>query len=114
MLTTERDVFVHKIVESEVLCLSLSLRFVFLSKSNHHTNYMIGCVVSAWTEAGTEAEDKRKIVIIASVTSASSVSILLLVLAALLYRNRRYKRYLQLQWQQSTHSSFQIVMCLCY
>uniref|UniRef100_A0A7I4AKS6 Protein kinase domain-containing protein n=1 Tax=Physcomitrium patens TaxID=3218 RepID=A0A7I4AKS6_PHYPA len=50
--------------------------------------------------SGSTEDSKRKIVIIAVVVSVTSLLILLVSLAALLYRNTKYKRYLQLQVQQ--------------
>ncbi|KAG0618722.1 hypothetical protein M758_4G087800 [Ceratodon purpureus] len=49
---------------------------------------------------GAMKDSNRKVVIIAVAISVTSVLILMISVAALLYRNRRYKRYLQLQVQQ--------------
>ncbi|KAG0595982.1 hypothetical protein M758_UG214100 [Ceratodon purpureus] len=45
-------------------------------------------------------DNKRKVMIIAVVSTGTSLLVILISLAALMHRNRRYKRYLQLQVQQ--------------
>ncbi|KAG0597076.1 hypothetical protein M758_UG308300 [Ceratodon purpureus] len=45
-------------------------------------------------------DTKRKVMIIAVVSTGTSLLVILISLAVLMHRNRRYKRYLQLQVQQ--------------
>jgi hypothetical protein len=55
--------------------------------------------------------DNRKVVIIAAVTSAISV-LLMITLAATLYRHYKYKEYSQLQMQKSKPELFHYFLYL--